>query len=130
MHTGDGGYLDDQGYLYVVDRIKDMIVTGGENVYSAEVENAIASHPAVAQCAVIGVPDAEWGERVHAVVVLHPGATLTHEELRAHAKSLIAGYKAPRSLEIVDRLPLSGTGKVLKRELRRKHWGDQERQIH
>jgi acyl-CoA synthetase (AMP-forming)/AMP-acid ligase II len=129
MHTGDGGFLDDQGYLYVVDRIKDMIVTGGENVYSAEVENAVASHPAVAQCAVIGVPDPHWGERVHAVVVLRPGATLTHEELRAHAKSLIAGYKAPRSLELVDQLPLSGTGKVLKRDLRKKHWGDQERQI-
>jgi acyl-CoA synthetase (AMP-forming)/AMP-acid ligase II len=129
MHTGDGGYLDDQGYLYVVDRIKDMIVTGGENVYSAEVENAVASHPAVAQCAVIGVPDADWGERVHAVVVLRPGASLTHEELRAHAKSLIAGYKTPRSLELVDQLPLSGTGKVLKRDLRKKHWGGQERQI-
>jgi acyl-CoA synthetase (AMP-forming)/AMP-acid ligase II len=107
-----------------------MIVTGGENVYSAEVENAAACHPAVAQCAVIGVPDPDWGERVHAVVVLRPGASLTHEELRAHVKSLIAGYKAPRSLEIADKLPLSGTGKVLKRDLRRKHWGDQERQIH
>ncbi|MGD0702171.1 MAG: long-chain-fatty-acid--CoA ligase [Trebonia sp.] len=130
MHTGDGGYLDDQGYLYVVDRIKDMIVTGGENVYSAEVENAVAAHPAVAQCAVIGVPDPDWGERVHAVVVLRPGATLTHEELRAHAKSLIAGYKAPRSMEIVGQLPLSGAGKVLKRDLRQKYWAGQERQIH
>jgi acyl-CoA synthetase (AMP-forming)/AMP-acid ligase II len=130
MHTGDGGYLDDEGYLYVVDRIKDMIVTGGENVYSAEVENAVAAHPAVAQCAVIGVPDADWGERVHAVVVLRPGAVLTPEELRAHAKSLIAGYKAPRSLEIVEQLPLSGAGKVLKRELRQKYWAGQERQIH
>jgi acyl-CoA synthetase (AMP-forming)/AMP-acid ligase II len=129
MHTGDGGYLDDGGYLYVVDRIKDMIVTGAENVYSAEVENAVASHPAVAQCAVIGVPDPYWGERVHAVVVLRPGATLTYEELRAHAKSLIAGYKAPRSLAVVRKLPVSGTGKVLKRELRQKYWGDQERQI-
>jgi acyl-CoA synthetase (AMP-forming)/AMP-acid ligase II len=130
MHTGDGGYLDDQGYLYIADRIKDMIVTGGENVYSAEVENAIASHPAVAQCAVIGVPDPDWGERVHAVVVPRPGATVTLQELRAHAKSLIAGYKAPRSLEIVDTLPLSGAGKILKRELRQKHWASQERQVH
>jgi len=130
MHTGDGGYLDDQGYLYIVDRIKDMIVTGGENVYSAEVENAVAAHPAVAQCAVIGVPDPDWGERVHAVVVLRPGAALTHQELRAHVKALIAGYKAPRSLEILDKLPVSGTGKVLKRDLRRKYWGGQERQIH
>jgi acyl-CoA synthetase (AMP-forming)/AMP-acid ligase II len=119
MHTGDGGYLDDQGYLYVVDRIKDMIITGGENVYSVEVENAIARHRSVAQCAVIGLPDPDWGERVHAVVVLHPGATLTLAELREHTKTLIAGYKAPRSVEIAEALPISGTGKVLKRELRK-----------
>jgi acyl-CoA synthetase (AMP-forming)/AMP-acid ligase II len=130
MHTGDGGYLDEQGYLYVVDRLKDMIVSGGENVYSAEVENAVARHPAVAQCAVIGVPDPDWGERVHAVVVLHPGATLTAAELREHAKTLIAGYKAPRSMEITGALPLSGAGKVLKRELRQKYWGGSERQVH
>jgi len=121
MHTGDGGYLDDQGYLYVVDRIKDMIITGGENVYSAEGENAVARHRAVAQCAVIGLPDPDWGERVHAVVVLHPGATLTLAELREHTKTLIAGYKAPRSVEIAAALPISGTGKVLKRELRKKY---------
>jgi acyl-CoA synthetase (AMP-forming)/AMP-acid ligase II len=130
MHTGDGGYLDEQGYLYVVDRLKDMIVSGGENVYSAEVENAVARHPAVAQCAVIGVPDPDWGERVHAVVVLHPGTTLTAAELREHVKTLIAGYKAPRSMEITDALPLSGAGKVLKRELRQKYWGGSERQVH
>ncbi len=130
MHTGDGGYLDEDGYLYVVDRLKDMIVSGGENVYSAEVENAVARHPAVAQCAVIGVPDPDWGERVHAVVVLRPGATLTAGELREHAKTLIAGYKAPRSMEIADALPLSGAGKVLKRELRQKYWGESERQVH
>ena len=129
MHTGDAGYLDEQGYLYVVDRIKDMIVSGGENVYAAEVENAIASHPAVAQCAVIGVPDADWGERVHAVLILRPGATVTLAELRAHAKSRIAGYKAPRSLEFVDELPLSAAGKVRKRELRQKHWDGHERRI-
>ncbi len=121
MHTGDGGYLDDQGYLYVVDRIKDMIITGGENVYSVEVENAVARHPAVAQCAVIGLPDPDWGERVHAVVILHPGANLTLAELREHTKTLIAGYKAPRSIEIAEALPISGTGKVLKRELRKKY---------
>jgi acyl-CoA synthetase (AMP-forming)/AMP-acid ligase II len=130
MHTGDGGYLDEDGYLYVVDRLKDMIVSGGENVYSAEVENAVARHPAVAQCAVIGVPDPDWGERVHAVVVLHPGATLTAGELREHVKTLIAGYKAPRSMEVADGLPLSGAGKVLKRELRQKYWGGSERQVH
>ncbi|MFF3493266.1 long-chain fatty acid--CoA ligase [Streptomyces sp. NPDC002795] len=118
MHTGDCGYLDDDGYLYIVDRLKDMIITGGENVYSAEVENALAAHPAVAECAVIGVPDEHWGERVHAVIVLRSGATVTAEEIRSHAKTLIAGYKAPRSVEFVETLPLSPAGKILKRQLR------------
>ncbi|MBA3745094.1 long-chain-fatty-acid--CoA ligase [Sporichthya sp.] len=122
MHTGDGGYMDERGYVFLVDRIKDMIVSGAENVYSAEVENALATHPAVAQCAVIGVPDPELGERVHAVVVLFPGAAATHEELRAHCKTLIAGYKAPRTSEFVEAMPLSGAGKILKRELRAKYW--------
>jgi acyl-CoA synthetase (AMP-forming)/AMP-acid ligase II len=121
MHTGDGGYMDDEGYVFVVDRIKDMIVSGGENVYSAEVENALASHPAVASCAVIGVPDDEWGERVHAVVVLAAGASTTAPALRLHVKERIAGYKAPRSVEFVDALPISGAGKILKRELRAEH---------
>jgi len=130
MHTGDGGYMDDEGYLFVVDRIKDMIVSGGENVYSAEVENAVARHPAVAACAVIGVPDDEWGERVHAVVVLQPGEQVTPAELREHTKTLIAGYKAPRTVEFTDALPVSGAGKILKRELRKKYWSDADRQVH
>jgi acyl-CoA synthetase (AMP-forming)/AMP-acid ligase II len=130
MHTGDGGYMDDEGYVFVVDRIKDMIVTGGENVYSAEVENAVAQHPAVASCAVIGVPDPDWGERVHAVIVLKPGAQATATSIREHAKTLIAGYKAPRTAEFVDALPVSGAGKVLKRELRKKYWTDTDRQVH
>ncbi|MFK4087733.1 long-chain fatty acid--CoA ligase [Kribbella sp. NPDC020789] len=130
LYTGDAGYLDDHGYLYVVDRLKDMIVTGGENVYSAEVENAVARHPAVAQCAVIGVPDPDWGERVHAVVVPQPGEAPTLADLRDHTKTLIAGYKAPRSLELVEALPVSGTGKVLKRELRKPHWTAEGRQVH
>jgi acyl-CoA synthetase (AMP-forming)/AMP-acid ligase II len=129
MHTGDGGYLDEQGYLFVVDRIKDMIVSGGENVYSVEVENALATHPGVAACAVIGVPDAQWGERVHAVVVRAAGASPTEAELREHVCGLIAGYKAPRSVEFVAALPLSGAGKVLKRELRAPYWADQTRGI-
>ena len=129
MHTGDGGRMDDQGYVFVVDRIKDMIVTGGENVYSAEVESAVTTHAAVAACAVIGVPDDEWGERVHAVVVLQPGATLELGELREHCKERIAGYKCPRSLEVVDALPLSGAGKVLKRELRERHWQGAQRSV-
>ncbi|GAB2567793.1 acyl-CoA synthetase [Nocardia heshunensis] len=130
MHTGDGGYLDEQGYLYIVDRVKDMIVSGGENVYSAEVENALAAHPAVAACAVIGVPDQDWGERVHAVLVCHPGHTVALGEIRDHVKERIAGYKAPRSLEVVDALPVSGAGKILKRELRKQYWGDSDRQVH
>lgn len=119
MHTGDGAYMDDDGYIYIVDRLKDMIVSGGENVYSTEVENAIAKHPAVATCAVIGIPDDQWGERVHAVVVLNPGAHATAQDISDHVKTLIATYKAPRSVEFVDALPVSGTGKVLKRELRK-----------
>ena len=123
MHTGDAGYLDDRGYLFVVDRIKDMIVTGGENVYSTEVENALTKHEAVATCSVVGVPDPVWGERVHAFVVLRadiePGNEPTTDTLRAHTKSLIAGYKAPRSVQYVDVLPTSAAGKTLKAELRR-----------
>jgi acyl-CoA synthetase (AMP-forming)/AMP-acid ligase II len=118
LHTGDAGYLDGDGYLYVVDRIKDMIISGGENVYSAEVENVIGSHAAVAACAVIGVPDLEWGERVHAVVVPQPGRSAAAEELEAHCRRLIAAYKVPRSWEFIGELPLSGAGKVSKRELR------------
>ena len=129
MHTGDGGYMDAEGFVFVVDRMKDMIVTGGENVYSAEVENALASHPAVALCAVIGVPDDKWGERVHAVVLLRPGARAGEEELRAHCKGLIAGYKAPRTVELRDALPISGAGKILKRELRAEHWPRGERGV-
>jgi acyl-CoA synthetase (AMP-forming)/AMP-acid ligase II len=118
LHTGDAGYIDSDGFLYVVDRIKDMIISGGENVYSIEVERAIALHPAVSQCAVIGVPDAVWGERVHAVVVLRPGAVLTHAQLREHCRQYVAGYKVPRSVEWRTTLPLSGPGKILKRTLR------------
>jgi acyl-CoA synthetase (AMP-forming)/AMP-acid ligase II len=118
LHTGDGGYIDKDGFLYVVDRIKDMIISGGENIYSVEVERAIALHPAVSQCAVIGIPDPIWGERVHAVVVLRAGAELTHAELREHCRQYIAGYKLPRSSEWRATLPLSGPGKILKRALR------------
>jgi acyl-CoA synthetase (AMP-forming)/AMP-acid ligase II len=118
MHTGDAGRLDEEGYLHVVDRIKDMIISGGENVYSSEVENALSQHPAVAACAVIGVPDERWGEAVHAVVVRAEGATVTVDDLQAHTRSRIAGYKVPRSIEFVNALPLSGAGKVLKRALR------------
>jgi long-chain acyl-CoA synthetase len=122
-HTGDAGYLDEGGYLFLVDRVKDMIVTGGENVYSVEVENAISSHPAVSQVAVIGIPDPKWGEAVHAVVVLNPGRTATAEEIQEHARTNIAGYKVPKSVEFrTEPLPLSGAMKVLKRDLRAPYW--------
>jgi acyl-CoA synthetase (AMP-forming)/AMP-acid ligase II len=122
-HSGDAGYLDEHGYLFLVDRVKDMIVTGGENVYSTEVENAIASHAAVAQVAVIGIPHDVWGEAVHAIVVLKEGAAVTSEELIDHARDAIAGYKLPKTVEFrTDPLPLSGAMKVLKRELRAPYW--------
>jgi acyl-CoA synthetase (AMP-forming)/AMP-acid ligase II len=123
MHTGDGGYQDEDGFLFIVDRLKDMIVTGGENVYSGEVENAISQHPSVAACAVIAVPDEQWGERVHAVIVLKQEAELNKEELQAHCRRFIAGYKCPRSLEFRNELPLSAAGKVLKSQLRQEARG-------
>ncbi|MDQ6697550.1 MAG: AMP-binding protein, partial [Actinomycetota bacterium] len=129
-HTGDAGRLDDAGYLYLVDRVKDMIVTGGENVYSAEVENAVSSHPAVAEVAAIGIPSDQWGEAVHAIVVLNPGASATEDELRDWSKERIAGYKVPKSIEFrTEPLPLSGAMKVLKRELRDPYWKDQDRSV-
>ncbi len=130
MHTGDAGRMDDAGYVYLTDRIKDMIISGGENVYSVEVESVLAAHPAVATCAVIGVPDDTWGERVHAVVVPAAGATVTLEELHDFCADRLAGFKIPRSLDVVDALPLSPVGKVLKRELRRPYWDGQERAVH
>jgi acyl-CoA synthetase (AMP-forming)/AMP-acid ligase II len=129
MHTGDGGYMDAEGYIYVVDRMKDMIVTGGENVYSAEVENAIALHPAVFMSAVIGVPDERWGERVHAVVMLRPGATLDEATLIEHCRVHIAGYKLPRSVEFRADLPLSPAGKLQKFVLREPFWAGKERRV-
>lgn len=129
MHSGDMGYMDDDGYIYIVDRLKDMIISGGENVYSVEVENAIARHPAVATCAVIGIPCADMGEKVHAAVVLKPGAELSVDALYAHCKRLIAGYKCPRSVDIREALPISGAGKVLKTELRKPYWEGRDRAV-
>ena len=121
LHTGDLGYVDADGFVFVVDRLKDMIITGGENVYSAEVENALSKHPAVASSAVIGVPDANFGERVHAVVVLAAGAAATGGELAEFCGEHIARYKVPRSFEFLEALPMSGAGKILKRDLRDSH---------
>lgn len=129
MHTGDGGYMDEDGFIFVVDRLKDMIISGGENIYSVEVENALAQHPGVAACAVIGIPSTEWGEAVHAVVVLKPDASVNATELMAHCKTLIANYKCPRSVVFQETLPLSGAGKLLKTELRKPYWDQQDRKI-
>ncbi|MEP2716170.1 long-chain-fatty-acid--CoA ligase [Pseudophaeobacter sp.] len=128
--TGDAGYMDQDGFVFLMDRVKDMIVSGGENVYSAEVENALGQHPAVATSAVIGIPSEQWGESVHALVILHPDAEVTSEELQAHCHKLIAGYKCPRSIEYrSEAFPLSGANKVLKTELRKPYWEGKARQI-
>jgi acyl-CoA synthetase (AMP-forming)/AMP-acid ligase II len=128
--TGDAGYFDDKGYLFIVDRVKDMVVTGGENVFTTEVENAVISHDAIMDVAVIGIPHAEWGEAVHAIVVLHEGHSVTEEELIVHCRELIAGYKLPKSVTFRgEPLPLSGAGKVLKTDLRKPFWEGLDRQV-
>ncbi len=127
--SGDAGYFDAEGYLYIHDRVKDMIVTGGENVYPAEVENALFSHPAIADAAVIGVPDERWGEAVKGIVVLKAGMAVTAEDLIAHCRGLIAGYKCPKSIDVVDVLPRNPSGKVLRRELRAPFWEGRERMV-
>ena len=118
LWTGDAGYFDEDGCLYIHDRIKDMIKTGSENVYPAEVENAIFDHPSIADAAVIGVPDARWGEAVKAIVVLKPGETLDVADLDRHMRARIGGFKVPRSYDVVTALPRNPSGKVLRRELR------------
>jgi long-chain acyl-CoA synthetase len=130
LHTGDGGRLDEEGMLFIVDRVKDMIVSGGENVYSAETEQAVYAHPGVAECAVIGIPHEPWGEQVHAIVRLKEGYALTAQDLIDHCKALIAGYKCPKSVEFRDDpLPLSGAGKILKKDLRAPYWAGQDRNV-
>ncbi len=130
LRTGDAGFLDADGYLFLVDRVKDMIVSGGENVYSVEVENCLVAHPAVLSCAVFGIPDERWGEAVHAVVVPRPGTTADAEDLREFCRARIAAYKVPRRIEFRDTpLPLSGAGKILKAELRAPFWAGRARQV-
>ena len=130
FRTGDIGYQDSHGYFYILDRLKDMIVTGGENVYSGEVEAVIYAHPAVREAAVFGIPDPKWGELVMACVVPRPGMALTVEELVAHCRQSLASYKIPRRVEFLDtELPKSGSGKVLKRMLRERFWAHEERAV-
>ena len=130
LRTGDAGYFDAEGYLYLHDRIKDMIVSGGENIYPAEVENVLLSHPAVVDAAVIGVPDVKWGETVKAIVVLAPGTEAPEPALIEHCRAKLAHYKCPTSVVIADALPRNPSGKILKRELRAPYWTHQERAIH
>lgn len=129
MHTGDAGVLDEEGYLYIQDRVKDMIVSGGENIYPREIEDVLHRHPAVADVAVIGVPDAQWGEAVKAVVVLRPGESASEQEILEFCRGPLAGYKRPRSVDFVAELPRNPTGKVLKRELREPYWRSHGRRV-
>ena len=129
LHTGDMGYYDEKGYIYLVDRKKEMIVTGGENVYPREVEEIFYQHPAVAEAAVIGVPDDLWIERVHAEVVLKEGRHATGDEMIEFCKQHLARYKAPKSIEFIKSLPKNPQGKIMKRQIRKKYWAETERKI-
>ena len=129
FRTGDLGKVDADGYVYVEDRLKDMIITGGENVYSPEVERVLAEHPAVMEVAIIGVPDDRWGETVKAVVSLHPGTEATEEELIGYCGEHLAKFKCPTSVDIIDALPRNPTGKILKRALRKPYWEGRDRQV-
>jgi len=128
FRSGDAGYLR-EGYVYMHDRIKDMVVSGGENIYPAEVENALMQHPAVADGAVIGVPDDKWGEAVKACVVLKPGAKASEAEIVEFMRSRIAHYKCPRSVDFLETIPRNPTGKILKRVLREPYWKDKTRRV-
>ncbi|MDP6873928.1 MAG: long-chain-fatty-acid--CoA ligase [Alphaproteobacteria bacterium] len=131
LHTGDGARMDEEGFVFIVDRVKDMIISGGENVYSAEVEDAIYQHQAVAECAVIGIPHDKWGEQVHAIIRLHDGQEADEQAIIDHCHGLIAAFKCPRSVEFrAEPLPLSGAGKILKAQLRQPFWADEEKAVH
>lgn len=129
FRTGDAGYFDDEGFLYIHDRVKDMIVSGGENVYPAEVENGLFGHPDIADVAVIGVPDEKWGECVKAIIVAKPGTTPNEADIIAYAKTKIAGYKCPKSVDVVEALPRNASGKVLRRQLREPYWEGVTRRV-
>lgn len=129
LHTGDMGYIDESGYLFIMDRSKDMIISGGENVYPREIEEVLIKHPAVREVAVIGVPDPKWGEAIKAVVALKPGQTAGEEDLIAFCRDNIASYKKPKSVDFIAELPKNNYGKILKRELRAGYWKDKERKV-
>lgn len=130
LYTGDMAVIDEEGYVTIVDRKKDMILTGGENVYSTEVENVLYMHPAILECAVIGVPDEKWGEAVKGVVVLKPGQNVTAEEIIRFCKEHMAHYKAPKSIDFIEALPRTGSGKIQKKELRDQYWKGYEKKVH
>jgi acyl-CoA synthetase (AMP-forming)/AMP-acid ligase II len=129
LRTGDAGYLDQDGYLYIHDRIKDMIISGGENIYPAEVESAICDHPDVAEAAVVGVPDEKWGEAVKAIVVLKPGRKATATDIIGFTRERIAGFKTPKSVDFIAALPRNASGKILRRHLRDPYWAGKDRQV-
>jgi acyl-CoA synthetase (AMP-forming)/AMP-acid ligase II len=130
LYTGDVGQMDEDGYVYIVDRKKDMIISGGENIYSREVEEVLYMHPAVIEAAVVGTPDEKWGESVKAVLVLKPGASASEEEIIDFCKEHLASYKKPRSVEFWDGLPRTGSGKVRKNEIRERYWEGYEKRVH
>jgi fatty-acyl-CoA synthase len=130
LHTGDMAVIDEEGYVLIVDRKKDIIISGGENIASIEIETAVYSHPAVLECAVIAIPDERWGEVPKAFVVCKPDQTITEEELIAHCRTCLPGFKIPKSIEFFDALPKGGTGKILKKELREKYWQGYEKRVH
>jgi len=129
FHTGDAGSIDADGFVYIRDRIKDMIVSGGENIYPAELESVLADHPAVSDVAVIGVPDDRWGETVKAIVVRKAGTELTGQEIIEWSGDRLAGFKRPRSVDFVDAIPRNPSGKILKRQLREPYWAGQDRRV-
>jgi acyl-CoA synthetase (AMP-forming)/AMP-acid ligase II len=129
LYTGDLGYMDDEGYVYIQDRVNDMIVSGGENIYPREVEDVLFQLDAIADSAVIGVPDQQWGESVKAIVVLKKGRDLSEQEIIEFCRTRLAGFKAPRSVEQVETLPRNPSGKVLKRELREPYWKGERRRV-
>jgi len=129
LHTGDLGYMDSSGYVFILDRQKDMIISGGVNIYPREIEDVILKHPAVRDVAVVGVPDELWGESVKAIVALHDGCSVTAQTVVDHCLGHLASYKKPKSVEFVADLPRNAYGKILKRELRERYWAGLERKV-
>lgn len=129
LHTGDLGTMDDRDYIYLLDRSKDMVISGGENVYTREVEEVILRHPAVYEVAVIGVPDEKWGEAIKAIVSVRPGMKVSEKEIIDFCKQNLAGYKKPKSVEFIAEMPKNAYGKIVKKDLREKYWKGQERRI-